>query len=131
MVSVLYAAILAIWMCKLSFNVIKARQKNKVSYADGGIEELQVARAAHSNAVDYIPISLLLLFALEYNGGYLWLVHGLGILLLLARFMHGYGILAGEHQKRVLGMQFTFAVIIILAITNLWYLPYAKLIVIT
>ncbi len=126
MITAFYAAILAFLMCWLSLNVIKARRKNKVRYADGGIEELQIARSAHSNAVDYIPLTLILLFLLEYNGAALWLLHTAGMFLVVGRIIHCKGILTENFKRRVLGMQITIWVIIILASLNLIYLPFEK-----
>jgi uncharacterized protein len=60
MITALYASILSLLMCKLAFTVIKARRKNKIKYADGDVEELKIARTAHSNAVEYIPITLII-----------------------------------------------------------------------
>ena len=126
MITPIYAIILSLLMCKLALNVIKARRKHKVRYADGGVLELQIARTAHSNAVDYIPISLILLFLLEYNGGNLWLVNIAGISLVVGRVIHSRGILAENMKGRVRGMQITIYTILFLAALNLIYLPYGK-----
>ncbi len=128
MTTVFYASILALLICWLSMNVIKLRRSNKVKYADGDCLELQIARSAQSNAVDYIPITLILLFALEFNGGHLILLHLIGITFVIARILHCRSILADQLKGRVLGMKMTFGVIVTLAILNLVYLPYMKLI---
>lgn len=128
MITAIYASLLSLLMCKLAFNVIKARRKNKIKYADGDVVELQIARTAHSNAVDYIPISLILLFILEYNGGNIWLVHVAGVALVIGRLIHGRGILTERLKGRILGMQITFVTIFALAGLNLIYAPYEKLV---
>jgi len=121
MVTAIYASVLSIIMCWLSLNVIKARRRNKVAYADGGIEELIVARSAQSNAVDYIPITLILLFLIEYNGANIWLIHIAGICFVIGRIIHCISILSEN-----LGMQITVLTIVSLALLNILYLPYAK-----
>lgn len=126
MITAIYASILAVLMCSLALNVIKARRKNKVKYADGGVEELQIARTAHSNAVDYIPIALILIFLLEYNEANIWLVHAIGISLVVGRVIHCRGVLTDKMKGRVLGMQITLFTIISLAILNVIYAPYSK-----
>jgi uncharacterized protein len=83
--------------------------------------------AAQSNALEYLPISLLLLFALEYNGAFLVLVHTLGVLLLVGRVIHA-GAMASHLKRRVLGMQITIWVLIGLAFANLIFIPYGKLV---
>lgn len=127
MITAIYAAILALLLCKLAFNVIKMRRKNKVRYADGGVEELQIARTAHSNAVDYIPISLILLFILEYNDAHMLLVHLAGLSLVIGRVIHCRAILSENQKGRVLGMQITLLTILALVALNFVYAPYEKI----
>ena len=127
MTSVIYASISAFLICWLSFNVIKKRRKNKISIGDGENIELITAMSAQSNAIEYIPISLLLLFALEYNQGNILIIHLLGLLLVASRFIHEKGILTETLKTRVLGMHITIYTIISLALINLFYLPYARL----
>ena len=67
MTSVIYASVLAFLICWLSINVINKRWKNKIDIGYGNNQELETAMAAQSNAIEYIPIALLLLFTLEYN----------------------------------------------------------------
>jgi len=126
MVTAIYASVLSIIICWLSLNVIKARRRNKVAYGDGGIEELIVARSAQSNAVDYIPITLILLFLIEYNGANMWLIHIAGISFVIGRIIHCYSILSENLKGRAIGMQITILTIVFLALLNLFYLPYAK-----
>ena len=128
MVTALYAAIFAFWLCYLTLQVVKQRKAYQVGYGDGGINDLQVARSAHSNAIDTIPISLILLALLEINSGQLWMIHVLGIALLFGRVLHGRAILAQQLKNRILGMQITLMVIILAALGNLVYLPWASLI---
>lgn len=127
MTSVIYASVSAFLITWLSLNVIRKRRENKVSIGDGGNVELKTAIAAQSNAIEYIPIALLLLFALEYNEANVLIVHFLGLSLITGRIIHARGILSDTLNVRVLGMQITFFTIIVLAITNLIYLPYEKI----
>jgi hypothetical protein len=124
MTSAIYVAILALLICGLSLNVIKLRRQNRVSLGDGGHDALKIAIAAQSNAVEYIPVTLLLLIMLEYNQASLLLVHFAGITFTLGRIIHARSLLASNLKGRVLGMQITLYLIIALAILNLFYLPY-------
>ncbi len=121
MVSSIYASLLALLICWLALKVIGARRKNKIAYADGGVEELQIARSAHSNATEYIPIGLLLLFALEYNSAPDFLVHLLGIAFVVGRYIHCKALLSKNLKNRTLGMQITLLSIIALALLNIIY----------
>jgi uncharacterized membrane protein YecN with MAPEG domain len=127
MVSVIYASLSAFLIVWLSLNVIKKRHSNRVNIGDGGIEELKIAMAAQSNAIEYIPIALLLLFALEYNKTNILIVHISGLSLVLGRLIHAKGILSENLKRRVLGMQITIYTILGLALINFAYLPYAQL----
>lgn len=74
---------------------------------DGGNEDLKVAIAAQTNAIEYIPIALLLLFALEYNNANIIIVHLMGLTLITGRIIHARGILCVDLKTRVLGMRIT------------------------
>jgi len=109
-------------------NVIKKRRKNKVSIGDGGNEELKIAMAAQSNAIEFVPIALLLLFALEYNHANILVVHMFGVALMIGRVIHARSLLSSHFKGRVLGMQVTIYTIIGLGVLNIVYLPYHELI---
>jgi len=127
MITALYASLLSFLIIWLSLNVIKQRIKNKIRYGDGDNINLIIARTAQSNAVEYIPLSLLLMLVLELNNTSIWLIHLLGISLVAGRLIHAHGILKEHHSGRVTGMKITLFTIIVLAILNLVYLPYDKL----
>jgi len=127
MTSVIYASLSAFLIVWLSLNVIKKRRKYQVSIGDGRNEELMVSMAAQSNAIEYIPIALLLLFALEYNNANNLIVHVLGLSLITGRIIHAKGILSSNLKSRVFGMQITIFTIIGLAVINFAYLPYTEL----
>lgn len=126
MISVFYTILLALLIIWLSFNVIKIRRTKKVSVGDGDDLQLMTAMAAQSNALEYIPISLLLLYPLEYNGAYPVIVHIAGVSLIIGRVIHAHGLLNENMNLRVLGMQITIGVIIGLAIANMIFFPYSK-----
>ena len=126
MTSVIYASLSAFLIVWLSLNAIKKRHSNKVNIGDGGVEELKLAIAAQSNAIEYIPIALILLFALEYNQGNILLVHVLGSSLISGRVVHAKGLLSSNLKQRVLGMKITIYTILGLAAVNFVYLPYAQ-----
>ncbi|BBM66593.1 membrane protein [Vibrio alfacsensis] len=127
MITALYACVLALLLIWLAFQVIKQRRINKVAYADGGVEPLQIARSAQSNAAEYIPITLILMCLLEYNGASVWWVHMTGLLFVVGRVLHARAILSNQLKGRVTGMKLTFASMLTLVILNLFYLPYGNL----
>ncbi|HHX8298965.1 TPA: MAPEG family protein [Vibrio diabolicus] len=127
MITALYASILAILIIWLAVQVIKQRRLNQVAYADGGVEALQIARSAQSNATEYIPITLILMALLEFNSAYPTWIHLTGIIFVIGRIIHALGILKEDLKRRVRGMQVTFLVILSLVVLNMIYLPYDKL----
>ncbi|ALR94284.1 MAPEG family protein [Vibrio alginolyticus] len=127
MITALYANILAILIIWLAVQVIKQRRLNQIAYADGGVEALQIARSAQSNATEYIPITLILMALLEFNSAYPTWIHLTGIIFVIGRVIHAKGILKKDLKKRIRGMQVTFLVILSLVVLNMIYLPYDKL----
>lgn len=128
MTSVVYASLATFLIVWLSLNVIKARHAKQISLGDGGDPDLTKAIAAQANAIEYLPMAILLLLVLEYNGAPLVLVHTLGLLLLVGRLVHANAILTNNLKTRVLGMQITIWILIGLASANLLFLPYGKLV---
>lgn len=127
MVSVLYASMSALIIVWLSLNVIKERRSNKISIGDGDCESLRIAMAAQSNAVEYIPVVLILLFALEYNQANILFIHVFGMALVTGRIIHALAMANENLEYRVLGMQITLFTLIGLAITNFFYVPFQKI----
>lgn len=91
MVSALYAVLSALLLMKFSFDVVRLRMQYRVAYGDGGFSELQSAIRIHGNAVEYIPIAIVLMLFMEMNGAETRMVHICGIVLLAGRLMHYYG----------------------------------------
>ena len=125
MITSIYASLSALLIVRLSLSVIKLRRKNRISVGDGGNEELQLAIRTHVNAVEYIPIALLLLLMLELNGAPKILIHLLGATLITGRIIHAIGIPAKNLKKRVLGMQITIFLLIGLAVLNILFWVFA------
>ncbi|WP_262964144.1 MAPEG family protein [Methylobacter psychrophilus] len=125
MITSLYASLLALLIVRLSLSVIKLRRKNRIIVGDGGNEELQLAIRTHANALEYIPITLLLLLTLELNGAPKILIHILGSTLIIGRIIHAIGLPAKNLRKRVLGMQITIYLLIALAILNILFLVFS------
>lgn len=126
MITSLYASLSALLIVRLSISVIKLRRINRIRVGDGGNEELQLAIRTHANAVEYIPITLLLLLMLELNGAPKILIHILGATLITGRIIHAIGFPAKDLKKRILGMQITIYLLIGLAILNIVFLVFTE-----
>ena len=119
-----YLCVFSLLIMALSFNVVKQRRISRVAFGDGGFKPLIWPRAGHSNALENIPVALLLLALLEINNAPTWFIHTLALTLLFARLIHAKSTLKGLCRGRALGMQITYAVIIILVAANLVTFPY-------
>ena len=121
------AAILTVIFVKLSFAVIGLRRKNKVGLGSGGYDDLERAIRAQGNFAEYVPIGLILIACLELNGAPWWLVILPGMALIIGRLIHAKGINEPppNFSSRVLGMKFTFATLITLAILNVGWSLYS------
>ncbi|SFU31610.1 MAPEG family protein [Xenorhabdus koppenhoeferi] len=127
MVSSLYIVLGALLLIKLSLDVVKLRTQYRIAYGDGGFYELQTAIRVHGNAVEYIPISMLLLIMMEMNGAAVWMLHICGLVLLSGRVLHCFGLRHREIHWRRMGMAATYISMIIMIITNIYYLPWEQI----
>lgn len=121
-VSSIYIALNALVMLFLAYQVTSARQANMKS--GGTMEEARDNRIrAHGNNIEYVPMALLLLVALEFSGASVWLLHGLGILLTISRIGHGQGrgISSGRTFGRFYGTLGTWIVFLVGALALLYY----------
>ncbi len=116
----LYASILALIIIWLCYKVVAFRRKSRVDIGDGGdVVGIRHIRA-QQNAVEYIPIALILLAAYELNGGNHMLLHGIGIALVIGRLIHPGGLVNGKGATfgRFYGTAITWLVILVLAGLN-------------
>ncbi|MDJ0941853.1 MAG: MAPEG family protein [Kiloniellales bacterium] len=120
-VTPLYAALCGLLLILLSRRVIQQRQRFKVALGDAGEPQIQRAMRVQANFVEYAPIGLVLLALAELQGHAVWLLHGLGLLLICGRLLHAFGV-AREPENirfRVAGMALTFAAIALGSLANL------------
>ena len=115
----IYAGLSGLLLAYLALQAIKARRANKVKLGDGGIFALQSAMRAHGNFAEYMPITIIMLFLLEFNGAPAWMIHVIGTTFLVGRWTHAQGLLKDDLRKRVKGMGVTLAVLIGLGIANI------------
>ena len=121
-ISGLYAALGALLIIALAVRVIWLRNTERVGIGTGGNERLARAIRAHANAIEYLPIALLLLLILDLDQTQPWLLHLLGIVLIVARVLHAIGLsnYAGLSFGRTAGIALTIAVIVAMALLLLW-----------
>lgn len=114
MVTPIYAALLAIIFIFLTFRVIKLRRGKGIGIGHEGDELLLRAITTHTHFIEFVPLSLLLLFFLEYLTQATILVHILGVILIISRILHAYGVsqIKENYRFRVFGMILNIGVIL-------------------
>lgn len=123
MITPLYAGLLALWFLVLSLRVIGRRRSERIHLGDGGDAQMQRRIRAHGNFAEYVPLILLLMLLLEIAGTTpVWLLHTLGVALVVARLLHGYALSFSEHFTfgRFGGTLVTFIVLLVTGALCLW-----------
>lgn len=110
----LYAGLFGIMLVYLSWRIVRLRNKYQIKMGDGGHNALIAATRAQGNLVEYLPVSLILMLMLEFLATSIWILHGLGIWLLIARVLHLKGIKdpSGTSIHRKIGTRLTWAQLI-------------------
>ena len=73
---------------------------------------------AHANAIENMPLALLLLGGMELNGYPAALIHGFGATLFVSRAAHAWGLShsSGTSRGRFLGSLFTWLLMLAMAL---------------
>jgi len=116
-----YAAILGIMFVYLSLRVALFRRKEQISLGDANDPVLQTRVRVQGNFAEYAPFGLLLLLMVELQGGHILLVHAIGLMLLVGRIAHAWGLSQNPQSipLRKNGMILTFLAIVVGALSNL------------
>ena len=98
----LYAGILGLMAFVISAAAGRLRGgENGVSLGDGGRTDLMVAMRRHANFVETVPLLLILMALLEMNRVEANVIHGLGIVTVVSRACHAFG-MRGEGENNAL-----------------------------
>jgi len=121
-VTSLYAGIGALLLIGLAGRIPPLRRRHRVGINSGGQEDLALAMRAHGNAVENLPLGLLLLALLEVQGIPAAVLHLVGGSLLVGRFLHAWGLSqsAGTTHGRFIGMLLTWLSLLAMAILLIW-----------
>ena len=122
--TILYAGLLGLIAFALAVNVSRVRAATKIVIGDGGNMKLLQAIRAHGALIEYVPLCLIMIGLLEFAHAPRWLVHGLGILLVLARLLHAQGLLSanpGPSFGRGSGAGLQYLVLLVGAVACTYY----------
>lgn len=117
------SAILVSLTIVLGFRVGMARRRLKIGIGDQRNIELGTRIAAHQNAVDNIPLILILLALLEYQSAPFWLVASSAALAVIGRCAHALGMSQnpGHSPGRFYGIILTWSIMLWMAAATLYF----------
>ena len=120
-VTPLYAILLTLLYMVLTTRVIMERRGNRFAYGNNDSKRVEAKIRAHANWAEYVPIALLLMLMAELQGiPALWL-HVTGLILLIGRLAHGYGMSyrPRDFRFRTYGMLLTVTAIPLALLLNI------------
>ena len=117
LITSIYAALGAILVVLLALRVVLHRRRTAVGLGDGGDRDLQQCIRVHANAIENLPLALLLLLLLELRGIPAPWLHGLGAAVILSRLLHAWGFSRrkGVSMGRFAGTLGTWLVMLLMA----------------
>ena len=120
-VTPLYAGLLTLWFVVLSVRVAHIRGRG-VAFGGNGDADLARIVRAQANFAEYVPLALLMMGFLEVTRFSIYVLHALGITLIVARLIHGLALSFGWQPRfgRVTGATLTFVVLLIEAVLCLY-----------
>lgn len=109
-ITAFYASLLAGLYMVLSARVIGWRRERRVELGDAGDKQLLRRMRVHGNFAEYVPFTLLLMALAETMAPPYILLHIVGLLLIVGRGLHAYGLSQTPQilRYRVFGMVLTF-----------------------
>lgn len=121
-VTSLYAGLITLLVIALAARIPPMRRRYRVGIHSGQNEDLARAVRVHGNAVENVPLGLILLGLLELQAMNAGVLHALGSLFFLGRILHAWGLsrTVGVSAGRVWGMTITWLTLITMAGMLLW-----------
>ena len=119
-ITAFYAGLLGLLYLVLSLRVVQLRRRG-ISLGDGGDPRMTRVIRGHANFAEYVPLILVLMLILEMARTSLYVLHVLGIALLVGRVLHGYSLSFSMRFRfgRLWGATLTLAVLLVAAVLAL------------
>jgi uncharacterized membrane protein YecN with MAPEG domain len=123
-ISMMYAGLFAIFALVLSARAGMFRASHGISILFGDPVDMELAQRVrvHQNFLEYVPLMLILMAAIEANGGSAWFLFIVGDLLIIARIAHAIGLKHDniQHGGRFIGAAGTALITLVSAGYALW-----------
>lgn len=112
MITGIYAAIFAIAQAIMVPWIARTRWREKISLGDGDNEELQRKTRVYGNYVEIVWPAMILMALAELGGAPGWVIHWMGLLMIISRISHAGALLKGPGYGpyRMAGMMISMAV---------------------
>ena len=91
-ITAVYAGLSGLLLLILAVRVVQVRKRSKIGIGDGSNHELVRSIRVHGNAVEYLPMLLILLALCEAAALAPAVIHGFGIAIVLSRLLHAHGL---------------------------------------
>jgi uncharacterized protein len=116
-----YAALATLLVIVLAARVAHYRVTRRIGIGDGADSELARRIRAHGNAIENLPLGLLLVLLLELGALPTPWLHAAAATLLAGRLLHAYGLSrrSGSSPGRLLGIALTWIAMLAMALTLL------------
>ncbi|GGD07701.1 MAPEG family protein [Aureimonas glaciei] len=95
----LYAGLNALILFWLMVETGRTRMRERVAMGDGGNPRLIRVMRGHANAIEIVPVALILLLVLALLGAPAWAIHLLGLVLTLGRLFHAMHFIAADAPR--------------------------------
>ena len=117
-----YAGLLGLILFVLTAHVGRTRVKTGISLMDAGNRDMIVALRRQGNFVELVPICLILLAIAEMARTSIYLIHILGIVLVVSRIIHPFGLKPETYDvlARKIGAGGTMIVLLILSVWDIY-----------
>ena len=114
-----YVGLLILGAVGLAAGVVRQRGRSKVTTGDGGDPLLRQWIRAHGNYCENVPFGIAALILLPIAGASAWIVHIVGLCLVVGRLAHAQGLTTttDESTGRLVGAALTWLGLIISALT--------------
>ena len=121
-ITTLYALPLMALFVALWLHVSRLRATLAVSIGDGGRVEMLERMRRHGNFVEWVPMALILMALAEVNSVPGPWLHAAGVLLVLGRLLHPFGLWASRptHPLRIAGNSGPLLAMLLLGAALVW-----------
>lgn len=118
----LYAALCGLLLLVLSARVVFLRRSARIGIGTGDHPDLTRRIRVHGNAIETMPMVLILLALSEAGSAPVWLLHACGAGFVLSRVLHAIGLTqsAGYSVGRFWGTLLTWMALLALSLTLLF-----------